>query len=134
MYEFLISCRCIRCRNCGDCQNAEKIDKISLREETELHEIRNSYTLDWENGVITCTLPMRGRERDFLTSNEDRALKILDGQCKRYHRDVETRNAIVESFQKLIDKGFIYFIEDLSDELKQRFLNKEVQYFLPWRV
>jgi len=114
-----ISYRCIRCRNCSDCQHAEKIDRISLREETELYEIRNSYKLDWKNGIITCTLPLRGKERDFLSSNEDRALKVLDSQCKRYYQDKETRDAIVQSFQKLIQQGYIFFIEDLSEDLKQ---------------
>ena len=129
-----ISYRCIRCRNCNDCQNAEKIDKISLREEAELYEIKKSYNLDWANGVITCTLPLRGKERDFLSSNEDRALKILNAQCKRYYNDVETRTAIIQAFQKLIDSGFIVFIDDMSEQLKQCFLEKEVQYVLPWRV
>ena len=129
-----ITYRCIRCRNCSDCQNAEKVDRISLREEAELHEIKNSYILDWENGVITCTLPLRGRERDFLSSNEDRALKVLDSQCRKYSGDIETKTAILNSFQKLFDQGFIVYIEDLSEELRQRFINKEVQYFLPWRL
>ena len=87
-------------------------------EEAELHEIKNSYILDWENGVITCTLPLRGRERDFLSSNEDRALKVLDSQCRKYSGDIETKTAILNSFQKLFDQGFIVYIEDLSEELK----------------
>ena len=90
--------------------------------------------MDWENGIITCTLPLRGKERDFLSSNEDRALKVLDTQCKRYYQDKETGDAIVQSFQKLIQQGYIFFIDDLSEDLKQQFINKEVQYVLPWRV
>ena len=129
-----ISYRCIRCRNCSDCQNAEKIDKISLREETELYEIKKSYCLDWEKGVITCTLPLRGKERDFLSTNEDRALRILDSQCRRYYKDKETKDAIVNAFQKLIDKGYITFIDDMPEHVRQLFMEKEVQYFLPWRV
>ena len=129
-----ITYRCIRCRNCSDCQNAEKVDRISLREETELYEIKNSYFLDWERGVISCTLPLRGRERDFLSSNEERAMKVLDSQCRKYSSDIETKQAIIQSFKKLIEKGYIVYIEDLPDELKEQFINKEVQYYLPWRV
>ena len=84
--------------------------------------------------MITCTLPLRAKERDFLSTNEDRALKILDSQCKRYFNDTETKDAIVLAFKKLIDKGYIVFIDDMSEELKQRFIGKEVQHFLPWRV
>jgi len=108
-----ISYRCIRCRSCKDCQNAEKVDKISLREETELYEIKKSYHLDWQNGEITCTLPLRGKERDFLSTNEDRALKILDSQCRRYFKDKETKEAILLAFKKLIDKGYILYIDDM---------------------
>ena len=129
-----ISYRCVRCRECLDCKNAEQVEKISLREESELYEIKNSVHLDWEEKKITCTLPLRGIERDFLTSNEDRALRILDSQCRKYFKDEETKASIVAAFQKLIDKGYIQFIDDLPADLQKSFLNKEVQYYLPWRI
>ena len=71
-----ISYRCVRCRDCLDCKNAEKVDKISLREEAEDYEIRNSVELNWEKKMIFVSLPLRGKERDFLSSNQDRALKV----------------------------------------------------------
>ena len=129
-----ISYHCVRCRECLDCKNAEQVEKISLREESELYEIKNSVHLDWEEKKITCTLPLRGIERDFLTSNEDRALRILDSQCRKYFKDEETKASIVAAFQKLIDKGYIQFIDDLPADLQKSFLNKEVQYYLPWRI
>ena len=129
-----ITYRCIRCRNCSDCKNAEKIDRISLREEAELHEIKNSYKFDWDQGVINCTLPLRGKERDFLSSNEDRARKVLDSQCRKYSKDSDTKEAILSAFQKLIDKKYIMFIEEMSDEVKNKFIHKEVQYWCPWRI
>ena len=95
-----------------------------MREEAELYEIKKSYHLDWENKVIKCTLPLRGKERDFLSSNEDRALKILDSQCRRYHKDTETKQTVLQAFQKLIDRGFIVFMEDLSEEQENCFLGK----------
>ena len=129
-----ISYRCVKCRNCIDCKNAEKVDKISLREEAELCEIRNSLELNWEKRKIICKLPLRGPERDFLTSNQDRALKILDAQCKKYANDEETKSSIILAFKKLFDRGYFKLLEDIPDEIKDRFLNKEVQYFLPWRI
>ena len=91
------------------------MDKISLREESELYEIRKSVTLDWKNEKIVCTLPLRGRERDFLCSNEDRALRVLEAQCRKYYKDDETRLAIVAAFDKLIEKKYILFLEDMSE-------------------
>ena len=129
-----VSYRCVRCRDCIDCKNSVKVDKISLREEAELFEIKKSVFLDWAGRKIVCSLPLRGKERDFLTSNEDRALRVLDAQCKKYYSDDETKATIVASFQKLIDKKYIVFLEDLPAETLKKFLNKEVQYYLPWRI
>ena len=129
-----ISYRCVRCRDCLDCRNSEKVDKISLREESELYEIKKSVNLDWENRKIICSLPTRGKERDFLSSNEDRALKVLETQCKKYFKDEETKATIVAAFDKLIDKGYIVFLADMAEEIKSKFQDKEVQYYLPWRI
>ena len=99
---FDISLRCVRCRDCLDCRNAEKVDRISLREEAEDFEIRNSVKLDWENKKIVVSLPLRGRERDFLTSNENRAVKVLNSQCKKYFKDENACVGVNEAFRKLI--------------------------------
>ena len=129
-----ISYRCVRCRDCLDCKNAEKVDKISLREEAEDYEIRNSVQFNWEKKKIFVYLPLRGKERDFLTSNQDRALKVLESQCKRYYNDEETKVTVNAAFQKLIDKGYIVFLEDMTTSQKNSFTHKEVQYYLPWRI
>ena len=133
-YGLDVTYRCIRCRDCIDCKNSGKVDKISLREESELYEIKRSVNLDWVLGKIICSLPLRGKERDFLTSNEDRALRVLDAQCKKYFQDDETRATIITSFNKLMDKGYIVFLDEIPDEISKVFLNKEVQYWLPWRI
>ena len=73
-----IDYRCVRCRDCQQCKNADQTEKISLREEAEMVEIRNSVRLDLENKKILCTLPLRGKEEDFLSPNRDRCVKVLD--------------------------------------------------------
>ena len=77
-------------------------------------EISNSVKLNWENKVIVCSLPLRGKEEDYLSSNRNRALKVLDQQCARYHTDLETRAAIVAAFKKLMDRGHAVKLDDLS--------------------
>ena len=129
-----VSYRCVRCRDCLDCKNSEKVDKISLREESELYEIKKSVSLDWKNGRIICTLPLRGKERDFLTSNEDRALRVLESQCRKYFGDDETKATILASFEKLFEKKYIVFLDSLPEEITTQFLHKDVQYHLPWRI
>ena len=129
-----ISYRCVRCRSCIDCKNAEKVDKISLREEAELCEIKSSIHLDWNERKIICSLPLRGPERDFLSSNYERALKILNAQCRKYHQDNATKISILEAFGKLFNKGYIKLVKDIPPDTLQKFIQKEVQYYLPWRI
>ena len=69
--------RCPDCRDCEKCKSSDKTEKISLREECEQFEINKSVKLDLDNKRIQCTLPLIGKERDFLTCNRDRAIKIL---------------------------------------------------------
>ena len=47
-----IEYRCVRCRECSQCKNADKSEKISLREEAEMVEIRNSVKLDFKKSDI----------------------------------------------------------------------------------
>ena len=125
--------RCPKCRECADCKSADKTEKISLREESEMHEIKKSVNLDFVNGKIQCSLPTRGRERDYLSSNRDRAEKVLNQQIKKYSGDDETKRSILEAFAKLFDNGHARFLSELSPE-ELGFLEKEVQHHLIWRV
>ena len=129
-----IEYRCVKCRDCQDCRNAEESDKISLREEAEMHMIKQSVKLDLLNKRIICSLPVRGPERDFLTTNRDRALKVLDQQCKKYHKDEDIKQVAVKAFRKLFDNGHAALLEDMDEEDKELFIDKDPQYFIPWRL
>ena len=129
-----IEYRCIRCRECSQCKNADQTEKISLREEAEMVEIRNSVKLDFDNKKIQCSLPLRGREEDFLTSNRERSVKVLDQQCNKYCKDASTRDTIVAAFKKLFDNGHAIKLCDLPEDQKNQFIHKPVQYHIPWRI
>ena len=61
--------RCPTCRSCSKCKNAPDTDRISLREEAECAAIRDSVKVDFNEKKIMCTIPLRGREEDFLSNN-----------------------------------------------------------------
>ena len=86
--------RCIKCRNCWQCKNADETEKLSLTEEHEKFLIKQSVKLDFKNKAILCTLPERGPEREFLTSNKDMASKVLLSVCKRYFKVPEAKELI----------------------------------------
>ena len=121
--------RCPACRECADCKSSERTEKISLREECEQFEIEKSVHLDFINKKIQCTLPLVGKERDFLSCNRDRAMKILKQQLIKYYKDSETKEIILKAFAKLFDRGHAKLVSNLSQDEA-----KEVQYHIPWRV
>ena len=131
---LLIEYRCVKCRDCPDCKNAEETEKTSLREEAEEMMIKESVKLDIPNKRIICRLPLRGPEKDFLTTNKERALTVLDQQCRKYHGDEEIREVALKGFRKLFDNGHASLLQDIDDDTKQLFLNKDPQYFIPWRL
>ena len=128
-----IEYRCVKCRDCWQCKNADETEKLSLREEQEDFLIKQSVNLDFVNKTIVCSLPGRGAEGDFLTSNRDLAIKVLLSVSRKYHGDEKARNLILSSFQKLFDKGFIQLVSQLTPEERSMFESKPVQYFIPWR-
>ena len=125
--------RCIRCRECTDCKNADETVKRSLRQEQEQYLINESVRLNLEERTIECRLPCRGQERDFLSSNRDIALKILDGVCQRYGKNDEVKNLLLGALQKMIDNNIMEKLETIDEERRSLFINKEVQHWIPWR-
>ena len=125
--------RCVKCRDCWPCKNADATEKLSLREEQENQLIKDSVKLNFITNSIECTLPVRGSEREFLTSNKDLAGKVLQSVTKRYHKDENAKTLMIASFKKLFDKGYLKLISQLTPEERSMFESKEVQYFIPWR-
>ena len=94
--------RCPKCRECLDCKSAENTEKISIKEEIEMHEIQKSVHLDFENKRIQCSLPFKGKERDYLATNRDRAIKVLNQQIKEYCNGVTFKDKKSFTFDSLI--------------------------------
>ena len=99
-----------------------------------MEQIDQSVKLDLQQKQIICTLPLRGEERQYLSSNYNQAYKILEQQCKLYSNQEETRELITKAFKKLFDNGHASFMKDLTAEERLHFERKEVQYHIPWRI
>ena len=125
--------RCTRCRSCSDCRNAPDTERISAREEAEDQAIKDSVKIDFANKRIECTLPLRAKEEDYLSTNRETALKVLNAQCKKLKNDQEAKEVVIKSFQKLFDGKFARRFDELDGEHQKLILSKEVQHYLPWR-
>ena len=126
--------RCVKCRNCVDCKNADETEKVSLRQDVEDAMIKESVELDLPNKRIVAALPLRGKEEEFLSGNRDRALCVLNQQCRKFGNKPEDLEAVLKAFKKLFDRGHVIFLKDLDPSVREIFENKPVQHYIPWRV
>ena len=90
--------RCVKCRDCWSCKNADESEKLSLREEQENQRIKDSVKLNFDSKLIECTLPTRGSEQEFLSSNKDIAEKVLRGITTRYGSDEGVKTTVFGGF------------------------------------
>ena len=129
-----IEYRCPRCRSCNDCRRSFETERVSLREEAEDLMIWDSVKIDWKNKQIICSLPLRGKESEFLSPNRDIALRVLDQQCIRYSRDADTGVSVAKAFKKLLDNGQMVLWKDLTEKERSIICSKDVSHYLVWRV
>ena len=101
---------------CWSCKNADSTEKLSLREEQEDQLIRDSVNLNFSTKTIKCTLPVRGNKREFLTTNKDSALKVLNSVINKYPNDKNAKDLLLASLQKLFDKVNMKLISQLNKE------------------
>ena len=129
-----IEYRCPKCRNCADCRDSITTERVSLREEAEEIQIRDSVTLDYENKRFICHLPLRGRPEEYLSTNKDQARKILAKQVSLYHQEEDTKAMIIKAVNKLFTNGHVTLLKDLPPQQQTMILQAPVMYFIPWRV
>ena len=96
--------------------------------------IWDSVEIDRENHRIICYLPLWGEEEEFLSSNRNIAMKILDQQCYKYANDEDTKKVIVKAFEKLMKNNQMVLWSDLTEEQKQTIDAKQTQHYIPWRI
>ena len=69
-----------------------------------------------------------------MSTNKEQAVKVLDQQCRKWHGDEVNKPTIIDAFEKLFRTGDTMFLDQIPEEVKAEFLNKEVQYFIPGRI
>ena len=95
--------------------------------------IKQIVSLDYASQQIIATLPLRGKEEEFLSPNQDRATCVLNQQCKKLKGKPDDIKAVQKSVDKLFDRGHIKCVEDLSEDIQNKFIN-EPACWIPWRT
>ena len=128
-----VSYRCRKCRTCQKCKGGDVEERLSLRQEAEQELIRESITLDSNLGVATAKLPFIQDPDQKLINNKGIAKKRLESIINKYKNDKDIKKGILEAWSKLVEKGHVKFVTDLSKEEKD-LLNIGVSYYIPWNI
>ena len=126
--------RCLRCRDCKQCLKGAGEEMKSMLQERHQQIIRDSVRIDKKLGKAVAKLPFLTDPTGKLTNNSRSANKRLENVCRKYGSDPEVKEMINAGFKKLIDRGHIVYLEDLSAELQNKLKNAMVSYTIPWDV
>ena len=126
--------RCKECRSCEECRRGAGHERLSLKQEAEQQLIKESVSIDEEEGIATAKLPFILPPEDNLKNNRGIALGMLNGVLKKYCKDIKMREAISAAWDKMIKKGHLIFLKDLSPEHQKMLLSAVVSYWIPWNI
>ena len=127
--------RCIKCRNCGDCKKSEELEEVSLKEEQEQVLIESSVVFNYEQKKLVAKLPFIKDPNEHLKPNSHIAFKILSNQMKLYEKYPSMRQDTLTSHAKLVDRGHVSRIEDLSKDEREKMESVPGPgYVIPWRT
>ena len=129
-----VSYKCPKCRRCSDCLKGAGQEKISMQQEAEQEVIKDSVKIDLQNGKATVSLAFTTNPEEFLTNNEHIAVKRLKNVCNKYSKSPKLKEAIDKGFQKLIDRGHIVPLSELTPAQREAIDMAPTSYTIPWDV
>ena len=68
--------------------------------------------------VVPLNFPFKGKEAKFLSGNQDRALWVLNQQCRKFGNKPEDLLAVLKAFKQYFDKGHVIFLKDLDSSVR----------------
>ena len=127
--------RCITCRNCDKCRKGDQLEQVSLQEELEQAMIEESVKYIPEELRVEATLPFLQDPTIKLKPNKHIAFKILESQMRLFEKNPEMKLDTLKSHEKLLSKGHVINIKDLSEtEILRMEIVIGEGYFIPWRT
>ena len=126
--------KCTRCRKCLDCLRGAMYEKVSIRQEQEQQIIKDSVWIEWKERRAMAFLALRADPKDFLNENRFIAKKRLENVCKRYNKDKKVIENIMAAFKKLHDRGYLLYMEDLTEFQRKKLEDETLKHFIPWDI
>ena len=127
-----VTYRCVRCRNCADCRRGELLEEASLQEESEQALIEQSVWLEPAQNRMVCSLPFVKNPVTSLVDNRQQAEKIFASQLRSFSKNPAMREAVLAAHDKLLSKGHVAAVDQLTSEERKVMDQTEGAYVLPW--
>ena len=127
--------RCPGCIDCKACKNLTLIstNNITSAEHREEFIIKSSVSFDHNIGKFCAPLPLKEDPATSLAPNREQAKKFYHKMVKSLNDKPEDKKAVMDSFNKLIELGFVERLMDMDEDTQKLILQKQL-YVIPWNV
>ena len=125
--------RCPACLDCKQCKElaitcSTNVEATMHREESILKEC---IKFDPIQGNFCVPLPLKDNPDIALGENAEQAKSFYRRVVNKLSKSPEDKKAIIKSFNRQIELGFIQKLSDMPEEL-QRAINSKKKYVIPW--
>ena len=127
--------RCENCFNCKTCKSLalKAMTNLGPREHMDDELIKSSVFFDKKEQKFCCPLPFIEDPATSLAPNIDQAKSVYKKIVKSLKDKPDDKSAIIKSFSKLVDLGYVEPLKNMSKELQQEIQSKQL-HFIPWNV
>ena len=127
--------RCVNCVGCKSCKDLSIT--CSTNVESSLHKeefiIKSSIQYDKLKKKFCVSLPLKKNPAESLSCNSKQSRRIYDRITKSLDGHPDDKLAILKSFNKQVELGYIQRLSDLDLELQKSIMSKQ-KYVIPWNI
>ena len=125
--------RCSSCLNCGKCKELAITCNTNLEARQHMEEIilKECIKFDPNRGNFCVPLPLKDDPETALGDNADQSKSFYKRVVNKLAKSPDDRKAIIKSFNKQIELGFIQKLSTMPKELQDSITSKKM-YVIPW--
>ena len=123
--------RCPKCTACAPCRSHPRLESLTAKEHKEEYILKSCVMFDDETKSYITKLPLLEDPCIALAPNEKETKSDYIRLTHRLKNAPKNKEAILESFNNLIGKGYIVKFENIKDEVKIKMKKKGLN-FITW--
>ena len=125
--------RCSSCLNCGKCKELAITVNTNLEARQHMEEkiLKECIKFDPSKGNFCVPLPLKDDPETALGDNAEQSKSFYKRVVTKLAKAPEDRKAIIKSFNKQVELGFIQRLSTMPKELQDSIKSKKM-YVIPW--